>query len=48
VLVEIRLDKLAQREPPGDSPFATKPVELTLKRIPRILLGSEPAVLNPL
>ncbi len=47
VLTEILLDELPQRHRPRDAPLTSQPLERALERLPRILLRSEPAVLDP-
>src|SRR5207302_4520581 len=48
VLVEVGLHELREREPPCDPALSSKPLELTLERIARVLLGGEPTALDAL
>ncbi len=48
VLRQVRLDELGEREPPRDPPLPSKPLELALERVPRVLLGGESAPLHAL
>jgi hypothetical protein len=46
VLFEVGFHELRERESSRDPAFSSKPLELPLKRIPRVLLRSESAPRN--
>jgi hypothetical protein len=48
VLCKVRLHELGEREPPRDPSLPSKPLELTLERVTRVLLRNEAAPLNTL
>jgi hypothetical protein len=48
VLRQVRLDELGEGERARDPTLAPHPIELTLERVPRVLLAGESATLNAL
>jgi hypothetical protein len=48
VLGQVRLNKLRERESARDPSLPSKPLELALESITRVLLGNEPSALNAL